>query len=79
MVEEWARISTTGVCPVVCVYQYKKRRGGTYYLVTYVYNNGREWHDFAPGVVLITPRGKKFEGEEAVKKEIIKRKLPEFF
>jgi len=76
--EGWVWVSTTGVAPVVCVYQYS-RRGHKYTIVTYRWSNGKHWHDFAPGVILITPRGKRFEGEEAVRREIAKRKLPPFF
>jgi len=76
--EGWVWVSTTGVAPVTTIYKYS-RRGGTYTIVTYVYHDGRKWCNFAPGVVLITPRGKRIEGEEAVRREIVKRNLPPFF
>jgi len=76
---EWEWVSTTGLAPVVTVYQCVKPRAGRYLLITYRYSDGKTWHDFAPGVRLITPRGKEFEGEENVKRELQKRRLPPFF
>jgi len=76
---EWIKVRTAGTAPIVNVYECIKPKAGKYTLVTYTYHDGKQWRDFPPGVRLITPRGKEFEGREAVERELRRRGLPEFF